>query len=307
MTSKRTERLATQSPKGKTFIEKAAYVVTPGTVVFGLLYYFGNMYYNAYYSYFGIHASDLALTTQDRLVGSPPAIFLPLWAMLAVGFAVFLVFPLVKHRIFYAKALSKQRRAQWIIALLGAFLVLLSFPIYMRAGWWMAFTSRFLPRTWLKDLVPLSLVAAGALLLLLVLYLKRGAGQRGDRSWRIAEGCIIAMVAMVVFYATTQYAGGAGRSKAASIARSDYVGLTPVLIHSKTPIFPSSPAAQCEDRGAAYMPYRFRCKGFRVLAKSSTRFFLVPWQRPRDGDITLVLRDDDTIRVEVLGRSRRFL
>lgn len=293
-----------EEARDKSFLEKAAYVLTPGSVVIGLLYYLGNRYRSAYYSYFGISTRDLELTMQEYLLESPAALFLPLWIMLVAGLVGMLLFRSVERWLAEDTTLRRRRLVTRVVAVLGAVLLLISFPVLLEPRWWQRTVQQGLPGGWLREFLPPSVVAVGALLLMLALYLRRGPERRRERFWSIAEGLLLAAVVMIVFFSMARYAHVAGMSRAQHDAELDYRGATPVLIHARAPIHASAPFVACEDRGRAHTPYRFRCVGFQILAKSSTRYFLVPHKRPGDGDITLVLRDDDNIRVEVLGVAR---
>lgn len=296
--------MTAQEPAEKSFFEKAAYIVAPGSVVFALLYYFGYTYRNAYYSYFGLRVSELEFSPQDHMLGSPAAIFLPLWVLLTLGIASILAFRSLERRLSPHGAAARRRLVSRVLAAVGIGLLLLSFPVFLEPVWWQRTMAVLLPIGWLQVLLPSFLVAVGALLLLFAMYLHRSPHRRGARFWGITEGLLISGTVLIVFFAMARYAYGAGTSEAHDDVMRDFSGMTRVLVHSRQPIFPSAPNIHCEDRGAAHLPYRYRCRGFRILAKSSTRYYLLPKERLADGDITFLLRDDDTIRVEVMGKRR---
>jgi hypothetical protein len=288
----------------KSFFEKAAYIVTPGSVVFALMYYFGHTYRSAYYSYFGLRVSELEFTTQDYLLGSPAAIFLPLWVLLTLGIVGVIAFRSLERRLSQQDAAARRGPVSQALAAVGIVLLLLSFPVLLEPAWWQRLLVVLLPIGWLRVLLPAFLVAVGGLLLLFAVHLGRAPHLRGSRFWGVMEGLLVSATAMIAFFAMARYAHGAGTSEAHEDVMRNFSGMTRVLVHSRQPIFPTVPNVRCEDRGAAYLPYRYKCVGFRVLAKTSTRYYLVPRQRLADGDITLLLRDDNTIRVEVLGKRR---
>ncbi|WP_406494906.1 hypothetical protein OHB06_30925 [Streptomyces sp. NBC_01604] len=288
----------------KSFLERTAYVVTPGSVVIGLLYYLGNRYRSAYYSYFGIPMRDLELTPQDYLLDSPTALFFPLWVLLVLGLVGVLLFR-ATERWLSEKASDRQRRlAASAVAASGAVLLLVSFPVLLEPLWWQRGVLQGISSFWVRELLPPVVVAVGVLMLLFALYLRHGPEYRRQRLWNAVQGLLLAAVVMIIFFVMARYAYGAGMSRAQNDAESGYRGTTRVLVHSRTPIHASASSIACEDRGRADRPYRFRCTGFRILAKSSTRYFLVPHKRPSDVDVVLVLPDDDSVRVEVSGMWR---
>lgn len=286
----------------KCFFEKAAYIVTPGSVVFALLYYVGHTYRSAYYSYFGLRVSELEFTPQDYLLGSPAAIFLPLWVLLTLAIVGVIAFRSLERRFSQNDAAARRGPLSRALAAVGVVLLLLSFPVLLEPAWWQHAMVVLLPIGWLRVLLPAFLVAVGGLLLLFAVHLGRAPHLRGSRFWGITEGLLVSATALIAFFAMARYAHGAGTSEAHEDVMRDFNSMTRVLVHSRQPIFPTAPNVRCEDRGAAYLPYRYRCIGFRVLAKTSARYYLVPRQRLADGDITLLLPDDNTIRVEVRGK-----
>jgi hypothetical protein len=289
----------------KSFIEKAAYIVTPGSVVFALLFYFGYTYRSAYYAYFGLRVSELGFSPQDYLLGSPEAIFLPLWVLLVLGVVGVLAFRLLERWLSRHEAGERRRLIYRVFASAGIGLLLFSFPVFLEPAWWQRAMAVLLPKGWLRPLLPSFLVAVGAILLLSAMYLRRGPHRSGGNFWGIKEGLILAWILLTVFFAMARYAHGAGTSEAHQDVMRNFSGMTRVLVHSRQPIFPSAPNVHCEDRGAAYLPYRYRCIGFRILAKSSTRYYLVPRERLADGDIIMLLNDDSAIQVEVRGKRRQ--
>ncbi|MFF7265957.1 hypothetical protein ACFZCL_37595 [Streptomyces sp. NPDC008159] len=288
----------------KSFLERAAYVVTPGSVVIGLLYYLGHKYRSAYYSYFGISTRDLEFSPQDYLLDSPTAVFLPMWVLLVLGLAGVLLFRSVERWLSEHATEKRRNTVARSIAGVGSVLLLISFPILLEPMWWQRRVLWRLPSGWLRELFPPLVVVVGVLLLLFALYLRRGHERRERRFWGAAEGLLLAAVAMILFFDFARYAYAAGTSRAQDDAERGYEGATRVLVHSRTRIHASVPGVKCEDQGRAHQPYQFTCKGFRILAKSSTRYFLVPYKRPSDIDVVLILRDDDNVRVEVLGKWR---
>lgn len=291
--------------RSRSFLEKAAYVVTPGTAVLGLLYYFGATYWNAYYAYFGIRVNELDYSWQDHLLGSPQALFLPVWVLLTLGVLVFFAFR------WFERELDRPRHTQLrtpvcrVAAAAGVALLLLGFPVFLQPAWWSDLVLSRLNSGWPRDLVPPLLVAVGAVLMLLALRLYHRPGGQSEGPWRLAEGFMVAALAMVLFFDVARYARGAGESSAAAEAHRHFSNLPAVLVQAREPVEPASTAIRCVDEGKQHQPFRYRCVGYRVLAHSKTHYYLVPAYRdPQLGDVTMVLMDDGSIRVQVRGEYR---
>ncbi|MFD3455821.1 tripartite tricarboxylate transporter TctB family protein [Streptomyces sp. NPDC058691] len=289
-----------QSARGKSFLEKAAYVVTPGTVVFGLLYYFGSTYRSAYYDYFGVRVSELELAPQDYVMGSTTAIFLPLLIAVVLGLLGVASFVLVDNQLSKRGLDRLRRQVSWALVAAGIGLLLLAFPVFLRPRWWQQAVSLFLASGWPRELLPPLIVAFGAILVMFGRHLRRDASRYRERVRAITDGLLIALVAMTLFFDMALYASGAGKAEAGQETNQHYMNMTGVVIHSREPISTQAYDA-CKDKGTGGGSYRFTCAGFRVLAKSKTRYFLL-LERGKDV-ATLVLKDDDSIRVVVWKAS----
>lgn len=288
--------------RSKSFLEKAAYVVTPGTAVLGLLYYFGATYWSAYYAYFGIRVNELDYSWQDHLLGSPQALFLPVWVLLTLGVLVFFAFRWFERELDRPQHTQLRTLVCRVAVAAGVALLLLGFPVFLQPAWWSDLVLSRLSSGWSRDLVPPLLVAIGAVLMLLALRLYHRPDGQGEGPWRLAEGFMVAVLAMVLFFDVARYARGAGESSAAAEAQRNFSDLPAVLVHAREPVEPASRAIHCVDEGKQHQPFRYRCAGYRVLAHSKTHYYLVPADRdPQWGDVTMVLMDDASIRVQVRG------
>ncbi|WFB10153.1 hypothetical protein LRS74_26245 [Streptomyces sp. LX-29] len=283
----RSERLP---PAGKTFLEKAAIVVAPGTVILALLYYMGRTRMNAYYSVFGISVGELGLSTEEYLLASPNATFFPLWILLLVGLFAVLLFGLVDRRLVGHEARRRRRRMWRATGALGGLLLLLAFAAsYQWPGWYMA---------------PL-VGALGALLASFALHLRRG-GQPPDhggrrpparnRLWSVVGAVLIALLTLSLFSGVAWYVDSEGRAVALRDLRTGPAHRPRVLLYTSTP------ALGAPDRmlSAGHRPYRYLYDRFTVLTTSDSRYYLVP-RRPPVRKLVVVRRDDASMRVEVMA------
>ncbi|GAA3038413.1 hypothetical protein GCM10010519_73870 [Streptomyces lactacystinicus] len=290
----------------RAFLEKAAYVVAPGSVIVGLLYYIGRTYTTSYYVHFGIPTSDLELSRESYLTVSPTALFLPLWVLLWCVLVVLAVFGLVLHRLARPREKPLWQRAAAVCALAGGLLLLLGFPVFTEPGWWTRGALSLLEAGWPRVIIPPLAVALGAALALFALRLHRigrreqGAPPVGGRIQRLAGAVLIGLLTMSLFFALARYADEAGDDQAVRDSQAGFADRVSVLIYSRSPITHDALGILSADLGDAGGPYRYQYRGFILLAKSSARYYLVSYRR-RPMDVTVVLRDDEDIRIETLG------
>ncbi|MFF4762427.1 hypothetical protein [Streptomyces sp. NPDC001292] len=302
-------RPAVRESAGKTFLEKAAYVLAPGTVIFGLLYYFGNTYITSYYSFFGIPASDLQLSSQSYVVRSDDALFLPLWFLFCCGLAVLLAFGLLE-RLLVRVTRSLRRRVTWGLLGAGAALTLLGLVVFMEPVWW---KNAVIARLWpglVREFLPTLVVALGATMGICAVHLRiadqrrLNAHRSTDRLWLVGGSLFTAMLVLSLFFSMARYAHDAGLAQAQRDAIDHYPEKPLVRVYSPQPIAYNLPDISREDLGASHGPYRYRYEWFVLLAKSSGRYYLVnrSWYPSSDNTVVL-LPDNDSVRVDVIGHT----
>ncbi|TQF06470.1 hypothetical protein E6W39_35100 [Kitasatospora acidiphila] len=299
---------STDSDRTRSFLQKLAYVVAPGSLVVGLLYYFGSTYTAAYYGYFGVPSGDLQISRQNYLVSSPDAIFLPLWVLLWCGLALLLLYRLIGRRLRRPGTRLTPRGVVAVLLAAAAVLLALGFLVYLQPAWWTRDVLDRLPTNWQRDLlIPLA-VSAGAMLGLLALrvyrdHLTQQQPHHGDdhRVLLVGSGVVlVGMLTLSLFFATSRYAYEAARSNAAQDAAAHFPGSTKLLIYSRTHVPNDAVGIEQQDLGSSE-PFRYRYLGFRQLAKSGSHYYLVSYMSRGPEDLAVVLPDDDSIRVEVLG------
>ncbi|MFF0431966.1 hypothetical protein ACFYU9_07060 [Streptomyces sp. NPDC004327] len=288
-------------PSKVSFIDKAAYVVAPGTAVIGLLYYFGSVYTDAYYAAYGVPPADLQLSVQAYLAKSPNAVFGPVWFLLVCGLVVLLVLGRVGHVLARPGNEHRRRVACWWFLSAGLLMTMLGFPVFfglrvpvpLPAGWW---GTRF---------VPSLLVALGATLAFFAVQQRLQwsadhAGRReegANRMWVAGGTLLIGLLAMSLFFGLSRYVVDAGRSDAWAAMRGGNRASLPVVVYSRIPLMHEAKGIGYRDVGTARGPYRHRYTGFLLLAKSPSRYYLVSYRATYEDHVTVVLPDDDTVRV----------
>ncbi|MGW5850458.1 hypothetical protein ACWFQ8_21340 [Streptomyces sp. NPDC055254] len=282
------------------FLGRAAYIAAPGTAVIGLLYYIGSTYNNAYYSSFGVPEADLQFSVQDHLVKSTLAVLLPLWLLLACGLVVVLTFGWIKQVL--ARPGNEARRSLVIRWLLGLGLLTLVMGFLVTLLDWLSPLD-----AWVRQLLPPLMVALGASMAFLAVQLRldqgRGEGNlrplTGDRMWLEAGALLIGLVAVSLFVDAGRYTRLLGRTDAIRAGETGYVGSPSVVIYSKVPITHHAYGILYVDLGSGSGPYRHQYRGFRILVKAPTRFYLVSYAARFEDRVMVVLPDDDTLRVEI--------
>lgn len=288
-------------PPKVSFLDKAAYVVAPGTAVIGLLYYFGSVYTDAYYAAYGVPPADLQLSVQAYLAKSPKAVFGPVWFLLVCGLVVLLVLGRIGHVL--ARPGNEYRRrtaCRWFLAV-GLLMTMLGFPVFfglriptaLPAGWW---GTRY---------VPCLVVALGATLAFFSVQqrLQGSAGPVGrreetaNRMWIAGGTLLIGLLAMSLFFGLSRYVVDAGRSDASAAIKGGSRASMPVVVYSRIPIMHEAKGIDYKDVGTGRGPYRHRYTGFLLVTKSPSHFYLVSYREPYKDHMTVVLPDDDTVRV----------
>ncbi|MFF4157973.1 hypothetical protein [Streptomyces sp. NPDC001678] len=286
-------------------MEVAAYVVAPGSLLAGLLYYMGRSYTNAYYAFFGIPVGDLQLSSQSYVSASPAAVFLPLWFLLCCGLFVALVQGPVLSFLARPQARRLRCRLRLVLAGAGGVVVLLGFAVFIDPAWLNSAMSRISsPR--IRAVLPSLVVATGTALSFFAFQLYRVDGSRAIRRvGRAIRGFLLALLAMSLFFGAARFADQAGSTQADRAAADGFRGSgnIHVLIDSSSPIHHDAPGISFYDLGPKYAPFRYQYRGFVLLAKTASHYYLA--SRVRRGsdnrDLTVVLPDDNTIRVELLS------
>lgn len=299
------------------YLEKAAFIVAPGTVVVGLLYYIGSVYAKAYYTTLGVLPEDLGFSFQGTLANSPSALFLPLWLLLVGGLVVVLLLGWVGRRL--ARPGTAARRRVVIRALLAAGLVMvvLGVPVF--------FENRLLlpllNSSGVRELAPALVMALGATLAFFAVLLhlgqtpgtgrgtgtgtgtgaeaQAGALRSGDRLWLAGGALLLGVLTLSLLFDMVRYVEALGRGNAMSFVRDGYPGASYVVVHSRAPLTTNAPDIALIDHGDAVEGFRYEYRGFRVLAKAPSRFYLVSSTSRWEDRLVVALRDNDGLWMEI--------
>jgi len=279
-------------------------VIAPVTLITALAYYFGYRRESAFAGYFGIDQGTLGFTTNDYVLRSVDALFVPITVVLLVAFgAVFL----------YALAGDRLGRVELVPIAAVAGLCALILGIALLAGSPVSHDYAYL-----QALGP----AVGVTLLLYALARSRTVNRH---SLGAAVFVGIAVVLLSLFWATSDYATSRGRADARQLAH-DITVLPSVALFSKDDLDinpagrgagqrqPVGPGGGCPLIHVKRFPggaYPFAYSGFTLLLHSGGNYFLTP--TPADPgpwhpalDSVFVIPDHGNIRVQ-LTRGADFI
>ena len=112
------------------------------------------------------------------------------------------------------------------------------------------------------------------------------------------------LVLLFVFAAVARYADAHGRTVAQNTVRELEKRTTSVTIYSAKRLFIQAPGVQEAQLRGADTAYKYRYSGLRLLAWSNDRYFLLPEGWSSADQVTIILPDSDTLRVEFTHGTR---
>lgn len=274
-------------------------VVAPTTLLTALLFYFGWAHAYWFFRYFGFDISLLGLTTQDYMMRSVDALFVPLTVSLTVGALLLWAHSAVADRFFAGPTVRDRLRVSAIVMSVCG---LVLFAVGMAA----IFVGTL--RETYHIAYPLSL-GAGTILMLYASRLHRKSlgpakGRKGYGSLPLLEAtAAFLIVALSLFWAATNYAAAVGETRARQYER-EFRTYPEAVLYSKESLHLDGPGVQtlaCADPGAGY---RFRYQGLRLMLRSSGQYFLLPedWS-PSDG-VAIVVPEGDGVRLQFSAPNR---
>jgi len=258
-------------------------VIAPATLVSALLFYFGYVSARAQFAYFGVDVDTLGFSTQEFVMRAPQPLLVPTLVLLVVTAALAWGNGAARRRLDAAPG----RSARWWLVVLrtvGAVLVVVALALllgYPLVGWWPAY-----------PLVTPVLLGLGAGLLARGVTWARGT----SRSERTAVVLLVLVVVASVFWLTATLAQWSGTGQAKALAR-DFTMLPAVVVDTAEQIFPGDPAiVETAFPPAQGQTYRYRYRGFRLLAEGGGRLFLVPERWSPSGSTFVFGFDEARVR-----------
>lgn len=270
--------------------------VAPLTLVTALLFYFGYVSTREFFRYFGVDVDIVGLSSQEFVMRSPGALFIPVMVLLLLA-AALIVGHRVLRRWLMAAPVERQRRVVSAIAWTGIAFVLaglvLAFLNPVLGGW--AYTALLTPLT----------LAIGAGLSAYAASTARMLG-----STRVGRSVVVILAVVMAagaFWCTATIAQWWGLGQARALA-ADLRTLPAVVLDTKERLYPGNNAitfqelgepASDQDPGAEPPPaptYGFRYYGLRLLTQGGGRLYLVPDEWSPDASTLVVPYDDVRVR-----------
>jgi hypothetical protein len=271
--------------------------VAPLTLITALLFYFGYVSSREFFRYYGVDVDLIGLSTQEFVMRSPGALFVPVMTLLLLAAAF-----VVGHRAFQAwlptVSASRRRTVIGALAWTGIGLIL--------AGLALAFSVPVLGGGSIAALLTPILLAVGSGLAAYAASASRSLG-----SVAIGRSVVVLLVVVMVagtFWATATVAQWWGLGQARSLA-ADLRALPAVVLDTRERLFPGNdaitfqeldvPASDAESDGAA-PTFGYRYFGLRLLAQGGGRLYLIPDGWSPDASTLVVPYDDVRVRFRFL-------
>ncbi len=277
-----------------------AVVGPPITIATALLFYFGWALSAEQARAMGVDESIFAMSTRDYVLRSLSALFAPLIVGSAVMLLWVVVHGLLLHQLEDPDRRHHVRRGAIVLAW---------------TAWWavpcIGLLSALVGSQWRELVVPLSL-AVGVLLAEYGVRL-RGLADQADGRMDAARppwvgnlrGVLVGvLVTAALFWEVANFAEVVGRGKAELVlASSNSYPL--VVIYSQRDLQLDVPGVTVERLAGEDGGFSFRYAGLHLLQRTGGRYFLVPedWS-PSEAPL-VVLRDEDSIRLEFTGSTSR--
>jgi len=266
--------------------------VAPLTLVTALLFYFGYVSTREFFRYFGVDVDIVGLSSQEFVMRSPGALFIPVMVLTLLAAAAIL-----GHRALRKWLLTQERPAQrrvvGILAWTGIGFIL--------AGLALAFLVPFFPSWAYGQLLTPLFLAIGAGLAAYAAATVRALSPTGG-----GRGVVVLLVLVMIagtFWSTATIAQWWGLGQARTLA-ADLTTLPAVVLDTRERLYPGNDditfqalgdEASADDPAVAQM-FGYRYFGLRLLAQGGGRLYLVPDAWSPDASTLVVPYDDVRVR-----------
>lgn len=296
-----TESVATyeddESPSGPgpwRIVKAAASVITPVTLITGLMYYFGLIHAYSFFGGFGVDYTVFELTPEDYILRSADGLFLPFCvAALGVPLASS-IFQMVVPRV--GPTFTDRFIRTWTIPSL-----LLGLGLTAMAG------IAFLRPYWLYDYPGLGGLALvfGVLLFTSGIRSVRWLASRHGRSprrpptsWAVAEwAAVIMLVSVGLFWAVGDFSARVGSQRAEQVVRA-LPTWPSVVLHSEQPLNLDDPGVNETVCAAGEDAFAYRYDGLTLITQEGGQLLLLPRTWTANKGTAIVLSKTDSLLLQ---------
>jgi hypothetical protein len=270
--------MADDKSQAERWVNFAAGIVTPVTLISALLFYFGYVSARSQYEYFGIDVDTIGLSTQDYVMRSPQPLLVPLLVLTLLAVVALLLHNAIKPT---ETGVRRSRRTAAVVLLIGV-LGLLAFPFIGQLPYY--------------ALIVPGVIGLAAAALAYSTYLRRKVDpELGTQRVLIALLAVITVTC--AFWATATTAQYSGRGLAKADAK-DLDRFPVVILDTKEKLALRSPGLEeTALRPGAGQTFNYRYRGLRLLVVGENRLFLVP-QHWNASNTTVVVPLDSSVRVQ---------
>jgi hypothetical protein len=282
-------------PTARGAFEFVALLVAPTTLVTALAFYFGWVLTNSRASYFGLDASALGFSTQDYLLRSADALFVPLGTVLVLTLGVVSLHTYAIRQLADRNRRLRLRLAARSTAFVGSVLLALGiFSVFEPLS-----ISPYYLFPPASPGIGIALLAYGLHLLDRIEAVERS--RIGSAIDAHSRTMILALIALLMvlssFWTASTYAQALGRGRAARLAAT--LSARPhVTVFSPTRLDIEAPSVIERRLTGRDLAYRYRYSGLRLLIRSGGKYFLLPDKWTHADGAAIVLLDSPNYRFE---------
>ncbi|MBB3730381.1 hypothetical protein [Nonomuraea dietziae] len=269
-----------------------AHVVTPTTIIAGLLVYFGSVRTNTTFSSLGVDQSLLGLSIQDYALRSVGSTIEPL-AMVLLA----LLIALPAHALLVRHMAAHQAVMRWFVIELGLFgFAAVLVGVLGTVGW-----VELRVRAPVAPIcVALGVLALGYSASLHAMIDPRPAGHTAESATvrAVRRAVFVALLALLLLWSVAVYAQLRGAAAAEQL-RSDPTRLPGVVIYAPQRLYLEGLGITESPLPDTAAKFHYRYAGLRLLIRSNQRYFLLPacWATTPQAR-AIALPDDPSIRLE---------
>lgn len=289
-----TTALATEPPdRLRSALHVLGSVVAPTSLLTALLIFFGRQHARHFFDYFGIDLSLLELTTQDYLIRSTDALFVPLTVGLSIALVLVWLNARLSAQIFDGPRATKHLlKASVGTAVVGLFLFAAG-TVRVVFGFPASFSLAF----------PLSLGSGTLLLLYAAGLYRRAQPSHALREYLSTVALFEAtgaffLVGLSLFWAAGNYSAAVGEVRASQFAEEFTATLPRSVVYSTDRLHLDAVGVREVLCGEPGSEQSFRYDGMRLMLRSGGQYFFLPDAWSPAGGAAIVIPEGGNIRLQ---------